>query len=460
MSTGHEPQTKLDPVAPIGVGGALASPTGSIAPAKRFACVAATHTLIDIFPIFFTSLMLVFQGRLGLTAGQETIVYMITPIFSGATQPFFAWLSDRFDTRLCGPVGMVLGAVCIGSIGFARSFEQLIALQIVGVIGTGMYHPIGVALAGQSGMKFLRRGRTQAIGLFIAAGMLGQAAGPQIATEVSRRWGMEHLAWLIIPALFAAIGLHALTRRMPHRHDDHHARRASFDLAESRRRWFAIGVITAQNSLRFTANVGMFVMFNVWAKSKMLAQSPGMPLTEIEERGAAMAAKLASAMTIGMGVCMIAVGYLVVRGAERRPLWLYSLIGAAAMASTGFVGDWGVARFGVGAAGVLPMALMVFVTPIGFFATFPIATSLAQRLQPGHTSLVSALLMGVGWAVSSMAPILAIAFFGGVSTKEAPMLGDARINAGFIGFASLLVIAGALTVLIRKDLVQRVADHD
>ncbi|MCA9306770.1 MAG: MFS transporter [Phycisphaerales bacterium] len=461
MTAPIEPTPRQSPAAAECVAIPSARQADRLTPARRFALIAATHSLIDIFPIFFTSLMLVFQGRLNLSAQQETIIYMLTPIFSGSTQPFFAWLSDKFDTRLCGPIGLALGATCIGSIGFAQNFEQLIALQILGVIGTGMYHPIGVALAGQSGMKFLRRGRTQAIGLFIAAGMLGQAVGPQIATRVSNApaLGMEHLAWLIIPAIIAAIALHNLTRRMPHRHDDHRARRASFDHAESRRRWFAIGVITAQNALRFTSNVGMFVMFNVWAKSKMLAHMPGAPEAKIDESGAAMAAKLASAMTIGMGVCVLTVGWLVPRGREHRPLWLFSLIGAAAMASAGYIGDWGVEQFGVGALGVLPMAIMIALTPIGFFATFPVATSLAQRLQPGHTSLVSALMMGVGWAISSLAPIVAMAFFGGVTTKEAPLLSDARVNHGFLGFAALIVIAGALTVFISPRLVQRAADE-
>lgn len=459
MTTASPPSPKQSPGASECIAIPSAPAADRITPARRFALIASTHALIDVFPIFFTSLILVFQGRIGLTDRQETIIYMLTPIFSGSAQPFFAWLSDKFDSRLCGPLGLAIGASCIGSIGFAQTFEQLIALQIVGVIGTGMYHPIGVALAGQSGMKFLRRGRTQAIGLFIAAGMIGQALGPQIATFVSLQWDMKHLAWLIIPGLLGSVGLFVLTRRMPHRHDNHREMRASFDASESRRRWFAIGVITAQNALRFTSNVGMFVMFNVWSKSKMLAALPEGSVEQAERAGAAMGAKLASAMTLGMCACVIAVGWIVPRGKERRPLWLFSLIGAAAMASAGYIGDWGVRSFGVGAAGVLPMAIMIFITPIGFFATFPIATSLAQRLQPGHTSLVSALMMGVGWAVSSLAPIVAMAFFGGVSTKEAAMLSDARVNAGFLGFASLLVLAGLMTVFISPRLVERAAQE-
>ncbi len=53
-------------------------------------------------------------------------------------------------------MGLAIGALCIGSIGLAQNFWQLIALQIVGVIGAGMYHPISTALAGREG-RFLEK---------------------------------------------------------------------------------------------------------------------------------------------------------------------------------------------------------------------------------------------------------------------------------------------------------------
>ena len=139
---------------------------GAHAGRATYAALLASHAFIDIFPIFFTSLMIVFEERFALTGGQKVAIYMTTPIFSGSLQPFFAWLTDRFDTRLCGPIGLALGALCCGSIGFAQNFWQLIALQMVGVIGTGMYHPIMTAVAGRLGGQIVR-GRALAIGVFI-----------------------------------------------------------------------------------------------------------------------------------------------------------------------------------------------------------------------------------------------------------------------------------------------------
>jgi len=141
----------------------------------RYWTVVGTHVVIDLFPIFFSSLLLVLRNDLNLTDSQVKIVYALTPLFSGPPQILFAWLSDKFDTRVFGPIGLLVGGVCISSIGFAENFWQLIALEVVGVLGVGAYHPIAVSLAGELGGRAMRHGRAWAVSIFFAGGMLGRA---------------------------------------------------------------------------------------------------------------------------------------------------------------------------------------------------------------------------------------------------------------------------------------------
>lgn len=418
--------------------------------------------MIDIFPIFFTTLAWALRERLDLTKGQFMLLFVFTPIFSGLTQPVFAWLTDKHDTRLCGPVGLVVGAVCIASIGFAQNFWQLAVLQAVGVMATGMYHPISTALAGQVGTRFLRNGRGQAIGLFIACGMIGQSFGPRIASSINSINGGTGMPWLVVlipPALIMAVIMHAFTRRVSHRHGNHHEMRAGFSHAESRRRWGVIAVLTVQNALRFTTNVGMFVMFNVWAMSKLLGET----FATNEARAAKasdLTGVLSSALTVGMAITVVLGGRLVKPGKERMPLFVCSILGAIGTASIGYLGDWTVASTGSTAWWTLfPMYIAGVVSAMGFFATFPMATALAQRLQPGHTGLVTSLMMGIGWGISASAAPLAQVFFGGVAMEDAPMLTASRINMGFLGFAGLLLVAGALTALLPRDLIKKAADY-
>ncbi len=428
----------------------------------RFRILCASHGVIDVFPIFFSTLAWALRERLSLTSWQFTCIFMMTPIFSGLTQPLFAWLTDKHNTRVCGPIGLALGALCIASIGFAQNFWQLAVLQAFGVMATGMYHPIGTALAGQIGTRFLRNGRGQAIGIFIASGMLGQSLGPRIAAGINSINGGTGMPWLIVlipPALVMAAILHAFTRKMSHRHGNHHEMRAAFSHAESRRRWGVIAVLTSQNALRFTTNVGMFVMFNVWAKSKLLTTEFATDAARAAH-ASNLTGLLSSALTVGMGITVILGGRLVKPGRERMPLFWCSILGAIGTASIGFLGDWCVGYTGSTAWWALfPMYLAGVVSSMGFFATFPMATSLAQRLQPGHTGLVTSLMMGIGWGISAVAAPLAQVFFGGVSMDHAPELATSRINMGFYGFAALLLVAGALTLFLPRDLVKKAAEH-
>ena len=431
----------------------------------RFATLSASHAVIDIFPILFSTLLWPLRERLALSDAQVTWIIIATPIFSGLLQPFFAWLSDKHDTRLCGPLGLAIGATCIGSIGLAQTFWQLVALQIVGVIATGFYHPIATAQAGQSGSRLFANGRAQAIGLFIGAGMVGHAIGAWLGPLINQRFGMEHLLWLVPPSLVLAAVLHGVTRRMAHRRHDHAEVHAALSRAESARRWRAVAVLGAQNALRFIVQVGLLVvMFNVWAKSKLVQDVAAGALALNEKELAAASAvesgKLATALAIGMAAGVLALGRLVRRGSERGPLLWYSFVGAAAVGCFGLAGDALHDAGGFSIVAMLPLYALSAVATLGCFSTFPVATSLAQRLQPGHASLVTSIMMGLGWGLSALSAPLAVAFFGGVSIAEAPELEPWRINVAFFGFASLLVVAGLLTLLIPKDLVARAAeDH-
>ncbi len=436
----------------------------------RYGVLAASHVFIDVFPILFVVLNLPLKERLGLTSTQVDLVYMLTPIFSGSLQPVFAWMSDRFNTRVFSPLGLAIGAVCIGSIGFAQSFEQLVALQIVGVIATGFYHPVSVALAGQTGSRAFKGGRAFAVGLFIAAGMLGQSASSYLTPKLVDSAGMEALVWYIPPALVLAIVTHFVVRHIPHRADDHASVKDTVPRRERAMRWYVVGSLTVQNCLRFIVNIGVFAMFNVWAASKLLpvgygelsedGRAAAMSLADTE--GAKLAGTLIAAITVGMGLSVVVSGRLIRHGHERLWLCALSLVGAAVVASLGYVGDVVLPGRGYaanpGLVEVMPLALFAALAPIGFFSTFPIAASLGQRLQPAHPSVVMSLLMGVGWTSSALAPMLAWLFMG-ERVKDAPTLDGGTINMAFVGFAGLLVLAGVLAAVMPRGVIQSVADE-
>ncbi len=412
--------------------------------------VVGSHAVVDMFPMFIISLMIVLQDRLALSRGQETAVWMATPIFSGLFQPLFAWLGDRYDTRIAGPLGLAVGAVCIGSIGFAQSFWQLIVLQIVGVIGIGIFHPTAAAIAGQAGTRTLHRGRAFALSLFVASGMVGHTLGPILATRVNHWFGMAHLAWIIPPTLVFCVLLHLATRHTRHRPDNHQALRAALNRAQARARWYAAVLLSGQNAVRFTVNTGMFILFSYWAASRI----PDDP-----DAAAVLNGNLAAAMTIGMGVGALLAGRFFRPGTEKVAFAATAFGGAVFVGVFNIAGDWGRMLFGEGAAAMVPTYLVAMLAAIGFFSTVPTSVGLGQRLLPSHAGLVTAMLLGVAWVVGALARPFSSLFLGGIKLDEASTLTDAALNRAFGGFAVLLAVAGVLALMMPSRLLREAARH-
>ena len=402
--------------------------------------ITTSHALVDVFPMFITSLMIVLQGRLALSAWQETVVWVVTPVFGGLFQPLFAWFGDRYDTRLAGPLGLAIAAVCIGSIGFAENFRQLVSLQVVGVIGVGMYHPAAAAVAGQAGTR-MRHGRAFAISVFIAAGMVGHTIGPLVATRVNDLVGIAHLAWIIPPSLLVAALLYIVMRHAPHRPPNHHELHAAMSPTETRARWTAAILLSAQNAIRFVVNNGMFIMFSYWAYSKI----PDDP-----DAAAILNGNLNAAMTIGMGVGGLLGGRFMRRGTEKIAFVTTAIGGAVCVGSINLAGEFG----------MVPMYIVVMLAAVGFFGTVPASIGLGQRLLPTHAGLVTSMLMGVGWMIGALGRPFSSALLGEVTLDEAHTLTGAAMNRAFLGFAGLLVLAGVLALLIPGRTLRAAAEHD
>lgn len=418
----------------------------------RYWYVAATHAIVDIFPMFFTSLIIVLRRDLSLTEAQVGMIFMATPIFSGALQPFFAWWGDRYDTRLAGPLGLAVGALCIGSIGFAQNFGQLIALQIVGVIATGAYHPAATSVAGQMGGRIFSNGRGMAISIFLAAGMLGHSLGPIYATRINDAFGTKWLIVVVPLALVGAVILHRVMRRVPHRHEDHHAIRDSFTSEQRRERWVVVGLLTAQNCIKYCVNVGMFILFAYWART-IIPEDP--------DKASNLNGNLSAAMTLGMGVSVLVVGKLLRNGGEKRVFVGTALIGGVVLASTGLVGDW--ARNLADGAwwGMVPSYVLAFVMAASFFSCIPASIGLGQRLQPSHTALVTSLLMGFGWMFGALSRPFASALLGHVELEDAgAMLEPGRVHIAFAAFGSLLVFAAILAAVMPAKTLNEAAAHE
>lgn len=387
--------------------------------------------------MFIVSLVASLQDRLALTETQAAILISINGVVSGLSQPVFAWLGDRLNTRLFGALGLAIGALAISMIGWAQTYWQLLALQIVGMAGVGVFHPVTTAVAGRLGPGALRgwlggrSARGMSLAIFFAAGVgAGGFVGPILATRINAVGpnGMRWLGVMAFPGLLAAGALWATTRRVEHRANTAESRgdSALAAIASERDRWIAVGLLFLSNTLRFTVNLGLFYLYKRLAEERLAGAGTAAGVASLH-------GDVLAASQIGMGVSALLIGRRLAHGHERRAMIATGLLAAPVIFMMPMLGGWL----------LLPAA---FVAAFGFFGVIPTSLSLAQRLLPHATGLTGSILMGAGWAISASGPIIA-----------ERVAGQWGLPAAFAVLAVLMATAGAVAALISRRLIRAAA---
>ncbi|RMH30029.1 MAG: MFS transporter [Planctomycetota bacterium] len=400
----------------------------------RYWVVVASHFVVDLYPMFIISLVASLQHRLALSETQAAVIISINGVVSGLSQPIFGWLGDRLNTRLFGAAGLAVGALAISGIGWAQTYWQLLALQILGMAGVGVFHPVITAVAGRlapgalTGRLGGRSARGMGLAIFFAAGVgAGGFVGPIVATRINAV-GPDGVRWLLamaVPGLVAAGALWALTRRVPHRAGAAESRAdgALAAVASERDRWLAVGLLFVSNTLRFTVNLGLFYLFKRLAEERLGAAGTAAGVASLH--GDALAAS-----QIGMGVSALLIGRRLAQGHERGAMIATGLLAAPVILLMPALSGWA-------------LLAAAFAAAFGFFGVIPTSISLAQRLLPHATGVTGAILMGGGWAISAAGPILA-----------ERVAGAWGLPAAFAVLAGLMASAGGAAALISRRLVR------
>jgi MFS family permease len=409
---------------------ATTAPNGVIA---RLGAVITCHSAVDVYAAIVPPLIGVLQIRCDLTRPQAAWLLGLGSLASGLCQPFAAWLSDRFDTRLFGPIGLAIAAICLSSIGLAHNFATLVPLYMIGALAIGVFHPIGASSAGHLADHLPGGRRGLGVSLFYVAGMVGSVIGSLMASEVAVRGdaGFNMLMFAMIPGLMLAVVLRVAVGKIGHRHEHHRAMKLTAE--DSAARWGAVAMLFAGNALRFIVNMALVYLLVRWAEAHVAAGDPLMGAEQIAERGGKIAATLNALLIVGMGVGGLAAGALIPRGREKWPLILAPIITAPF-----------IALLGQGSLGV--NYLLAILAGVSFSGVIPVTISVAQRLLPHRTSLASGLMMGGAWGLAVVGPRLAEWCLTSVGLSLAQC---------FALVAGLLVLSGFVTIPLRANLLRQ-----
>ena len=154
-----------------------------ISPGNRaILSVAAGHFTVDytaalptmMYPFLVVSLDLSY-ANVGVAAAAYTLA-------NALVQPLCGYIGDRFGHRQVAVVGLVMQSLFIGSLIFAWNYLSLVLLLIFAGIFTGMFHPVGAAVANRAARTL----KGASVGTFFIGGMLGFAVSPLIRRQVVR----------------------------------------------------------------------------------------------------------------------------------------------------------------------------------------------------------------------------------------------------------------------------------
>ena len=347
-----------------------------------------SHYIVDTYSALMPPLLGVVEKSFGMLPEYAALLLGLGSMCSGLAQPTFAWMSDRFNTRVFGALGVLLGAICITQIGYCPNQTILFVVYAIGMMGIGMFHPIAASTIGHlAGPR-----RSLAISLFFVFGMggffTGSLAGPEIATGTG---GLRSLAWLIIPGLVLTVLLQIAISKVDHRKPS--GRSGSHSMKDYD--WWTITCLYFASVFRFIVNMALVYLLVRWMEHHVAIDNPGLNTTEIARLSAPFAGRANATMIVGQGVGGLLAGALIRLGAEKLPLVNVPLLFCPSIMLLAWLSP-----------GWLGYAAC-FLAGMGFGSMTPVAISLGQRLMPYHTSLASAIMLGAAWAVASIGPWVA-----------------------------------------------------
>jgi len=358
-------------VAPSATDATPDAPSSGVSSVRTLAvglgALAAGHMAVDCC----TGIWPVYKTLAHLDLGLAGAIATATSVIGNSLQVGFGLLADRgWAKRLMVSGVLVAGAVTLAPL--TQSYGVLFLLLLATSLGSAAFHPIA---AGASATLSTRRAGVL-MALFLAGGYAGYAMS-QLSFSAALAVGPAVPSLMLVVPALAALGI---ARFVPV------ARRRPQTLAAWTRSVRGVArPLTALFSVQALA--GTINTSLIFLLPDLLMQR-GAPTRIVEGWGH-------FALIAGSVLALVPAGHATDRLGPRRVL-IATNVATGALLALILAGAWS------------PRVLLVLLSCFGAFnsANNVVAVSAGNRLLPGQSSGVSALLMGVPWSVAALGPLV------------------------------------------------------
>ena len=338
------------------------------------AAVSVAHFVNDAYSSFLSPLLPRLMDHLDMSVAVAATLAMTWSLAASVIQPVAGYLADRYGRKFFVIVGPLISGIFLSLIGLAPSVGVLALILIAGGIGSAAFHPPGAAMSGGAAEG---KGSGVRMSMFAFGGLLGFAVGPLAVVGVVAMVGLSGMWVAMIPAIVVC-GLLLIALPTDRPHPDAPPPPPPMELVRALRG--PLGVIFLISAL------------SGFLQRMFLTLSPIISFQDgISEAAGALAL---SVYLAGQAVGTIVGGVL----ADRMDR-TYLLAGLTALALPAHLFAFWLP------AGSLLMLLFAAVAGLLNLALMPPVIVLAQEILPDSKGVGSGIVMGLAWAVGSVAVI-------------------------------------------------------
>ncbi len=331
--------------------------------------LSAGHFITDAYSGFVNPIMPFIAANIGISMTIATLLISISNLTSSFSQPFFGYISDKWQRRFFIFWGMIMASVFISFLGIAHNIYTLIICLFLGHIGVAFFHPQATSFVS----NYSNSSNSKEMSIFIAFGTFGYALGPAISSGISSIWGMNRLPFACFLGVIFAFCLLKLIPRIT----EMKIEKPKINILQALKKIFSnkpVAILVIASIVKsFVVSSFNIILPFYWKSINFPIEKIGIILFAFMLAGA-----------LGVVTSPVIEKFLGV-----KKVFYLSLIPVTIL---------GIIFWLTGGKGVTGLISFILIGYVSFLAV-PVNMSLAQKLMPDFKSMISGFIGGFSWGV-------------------------------------------------------------